>query len=273
MNKTISILGCGWYGFALSKVLIAKNYQVKGSTTQKDKTAMLQKEGIEPYIVSFEADAQQYDPAFFDSNVLIICIPPKRSTAEQGSYPDKVKAIAQAVKESRIQQVIFISSTSVYGDSNSTLTESERPDPDTASGKAMLESEQYLQSQSAFSTTVIRFAGLIGPGRNPGRFFAGKEKVPNGLAPINLIHLDDCIGITMAILEKEAFGYLINASSPDHTQRAEFYTTAALNAGLPVPTFIKELKNWKIISSNIVPSTLKYKYLVTNLTDWITKDN
>jgi len=59
---------------------------------------------------------------------------------------------------------------------------------------ALYRSEQLFHENTNFQTTVIRLAGLIGPGRNPARFFAGKTNIPNGNAPVNLIHLDDCIG-------------------------------------------------------------------------------
>ena len=47
INK-IGILGCGWFGFALAKALLAKDYLVKGTTTSEDKLATLKKAGIEP---------------------------------------------------------------------------------------------------------------------------------------------------------------------------------------------------------------------------------
>ncbi|MCX2479928.1 SDR family oxidoreductase [Pedobacter sp. MC2016-15] len=260
--KTISILGCGWYGLALGKKLAASGYTVKGSTTSPEKYPALKESFIEPYLVSFQDKEENFDPAFFDSTTLIICIPPKRSSAEQHTYLKKIAKIADAASGTSIENVIFISSTSVYGDHNDKVDESSVPLPDTDSGKAILAAENLLKEHSGFSTTVIRFGGLIGPDRNPGRFFAGKSDIPNGQAPVNLIHLSDCIGITLKILENRAFGETFNACSPEHPSRAVFYTDAARQSGMELPQFKDELLSWKQVDSFMVNQKFNYNFEV-----------
>ena len=107
----------------------------------------------------------------------------------------------------------FISSTSVYGDVCGMVDEDTLPSPETLSGEILVLAEKLFTSSNSFQTTVIRFGGLVGPGRDPGRFFAGKENISNGLAPVNLIHLDDCIGIGKEIIRKNFFPY---TSMPVH---------------------------------------------------------
>ena len=278
MNKnhskynSISILGCGWYGLELAKHLLSKNYLVKGSTTSPEKLPLLARDGIQPYLVNFQEDQISYHPDFFVSSTLIIAIPPRRSTAEQATFLKKITAIANAANNKIIENIIFISSTAVYANENETVTESTSPNPETESGKAILESEKLLKSHQEFTTTILRFAGLIGPGRDPGRFFAGKKDIPNGKSPINLIHLKDCVGITMQIITQNVFGHIFNACAPHHPSKQDFYSQASLKSGLGDPIFINELKTWKIISSERIPSLLKYKYLIDNWTDWLTED-
>jgi len=126
----------------------------------------------------------------------------------------------------------------------------------------LLEAESMLKRETGFTTTVIRFGGLIGPRRDPGRFFAGKTGIPNGDAPVNLIHLTDCLGLSCALIEKQAFGNIYNAVAPQHPSRAEFYTRAAKHSGLETPQFIAEKKSWKVIESVNVPTLLQYVYQV-----------
>ncbi|WP_316814911.1 NAD(P)H-binding protein [Pedobacter nyackensis] len=271
-NKTISVLGCGWYGLELAKALINQGYLVKGSSTTPEKLEMLSTYNIEPFLVNIQKDEEKFNPSFFKSDLLFVCIPPKRNAAEQADFYYKIERIINAVKENRVKQLVFISSTAVYGDTNAELTELNTPQPETDSGKAMLKVESLLKNQNDFTSTIIRFGGLVGPKRHPGRFFAGKENIPNGKAPINLIHLDDCIGISLAILKNEAFGYTFNACSPDHPSKQDFYTVATINAQLTPPLFIDELLNWKIVSSVHFP-VLNYNYLVTNWIKWFEKDN
>lgn len=271
MHKTISILGCGWYGLQLAKHLNSIGYKVKGSTTTADKLPLLKNEGITPYIVNFQEESMDYDASFFNSDTLVICIPPKRSSAEQASFPNKITHICNAASNGAVKNILFISSTSVYGDHNTEVTESDPPHPDTPSGKAMVEAEAILKNQHAFKTTILRFGGLIGPGRDPGKFFAGKVDAANGQAPINLIHLIDCIGISTQIIETETFGYTFNACTPHHPTKQEFYTQATINSGLVPPTFLNELTNWKVINTNQSSILLKYNYQITNWVHWLQK--
>lgn len=262
-NNKISVLGCGWYGLALAKELVALGYTVKGSTTSTEKLSILQASGISAYLANFQEKKEEFKQEFFDSGILIISIPPKKSLAEQHTFLTKIERISKAAKKQANLQVIFISSTSVYGDHNEEVDESTVPLPDTDSGKAMLDAENFLRGITDFTTTVIRFGGLIGVNRDPGRFFAGKKDIPNGKAPVNLIYLPDCIGITLSIIERQAYGYIYNACSIDHPSRSLFYTLAARKSKLDKPVFIDELLSWKKVKSLNVPEQLGYIFKIT----------
>ncbi len=261
----ISILGCGWYGKALAKALLANGFVVKGSATSTEKTELLSSIGILPFLVDFKADSQTYNPGFFNCDVLIISIPPKTRQGEGGDYLAKIKGIINAAKKQEVNKIIYISSTAVYGDNNTEVTELNPPEPDTESGKILLEAENLFGKEQAFKTTILRFAGLVGPGRHPGRFFAGKKDISNGLAPVNLIHLSDCVGITTAIIKQNAFGRVFNGVSPHHPVKSAFYHEASLQAGLVAPEFINQLDSWKLIDSLNVTGILNYSFVVP---DW-----
>ena len=258
----ISILGCGWYGKALAKLLMQKGIAVKGSATSEEKLGQLSDEGIIPFLVKFDAESESFDPGFFQCDVLVISITPKFRKGETAAYLPKIQRIIQTTRQYHIKKAIYISSTAVYGDHNRAVNELDEPHPDTDSGAILLEAEKLFQNETAFKITIIRFGGLVGPDRHPGRFFAGKKDIPNGMAPVNLIHQQDCVGISTAIIEKNAFGYLFNACSPDHPPKADFYREAALKAGLPVPEFVNELKNWKVVSSINLRDVLGYAFEV-----------
>jgi nucleoside-diphosphate-sugar epimerase len=264
----VSILGCGWYGKALAKLLVKDGFTIKGSATAHEKLETLSQLGVNPYLVKIKADEESYDPEFFNCDVLIISIPPKTRQGEGGDYLPKIQRIISTILKYNIAKVIYISSTAVYGDSNSEVNELTAPEPDTEPGRILLAAEKLFRDQATFKTTIIRFAGLVGPGRHPGRFFAGKKAIPNGKAPVNLIHLDDCAGITIAIIKQDAFGYLLNAVSPDHPQKSDFYYRATLQTGLIAPEFISELNNWKLINSTNLYKTLKYKFKAPQCDDY-----
>lgn len=258
-KETISILGCGWYGLALAKALLADGYFVKGSTTSESKLAKLKAVGISPYLVNLASGKNDFDIDFFSCDVLIICIPSRKREHDVLNLSDQIKRVCALTNS---KQVIFISSTGIYQDGNFMVNENIIPEPTNEVGKSLLAAETILKESLSFSTTIIRFGGLIGPNRNLAKHFAGKKEIANGLAPINLIHLDDCIGLTKAILKEQAFGLIYHGVAPTHPTRADFYTQTCLSSGFEKPEFINELLGWKQIDSVNIPTTLKYKWQV-----------
>jgi len=264
----VSILGCGWYGKALAKMLLKNGLTVKGSSTSEGKLGSSQAIGIRPYLIKFEAEDELIDPDFFNCDILLVSIPPKLKAGEGDYYLHKIRRIIKSCVKYAIRKVIYISSTGVYGEYDCNVDELNEPRPDTPSGLVLLEAEALFQEEHSFKTTIIRFGGLIGPHRHPGRFFAGKTNIPNGLAPVNLVHQSDCIGITMAVIEQNAFGYLLNAVSPDHPSKSDYYSEMSVKADLPIPEFINELKSWKIVNSVNLSEVLKYEFRFQNLKEY-----
>ena len=268
-KMVISILGCGWYGKALGAGLTKQGFIVKGSTTSVDKFAGLSIAGIKPYLVNLSPENYNYDPEFFDCDILVISLPPKFKSGQSEQYLPKIQlAVNEAIKH-YTTKVIYISSTGVYGDVNRQVNELDEPMSDNEHSRVLLKAEEMISLQPEFKATILRFSGLIGPGRNPGRFFAGKQDIPNGHAPVNLIHLDDCVAITLAIIKNDAFGYLFNACNTSHPAKSVFYTDASAQANLPLPQFVDELKNWKIVNSHNLEKILGYHFKSENLLDYV----
>ena len=180
----------------------------------------------------------------------------------------KLENIINLILLNGVKKVIYISSTGVYGEVNREVTEADAPQPDTDSGKILWEAELLFSAQTKFATAIVRFGGLIGPDRHPGRFFAGKTDIPNGLAPVNLIHLSDCIGITKGIIEQNTFGIVFNACSPLHPTKDSFYTLMAQKANLPLPRFFNNLQGYKVVNSINLSKYLHYQFRFDNWDDY-----
>lgn len=265
--KQISILGCGWLGLPLAKSLLEKRFLVKGSTTSIEKISILKNNGITPFIVSLSAvevsDETKTSIELFlnNSEILIIDIPPKLRGDSKENFVGKIKNLIPFIEKSSVEKVIFVSSTSVYSDDNSTITEAFKPNPDSESGKQLVESEKILQSNSNFKTTILRFGGLIGENRHPIKFLAGKTNIENPNAPINLIHQEDCIGIITSIIKHEIFGKTFNAVAPFHPTRKEYYIQKAITNGLPLPEFDESKPSvGKLILSTKMEEVLGYTF-------------
>lgn len=258
----VSILGCGWYGRALAAALLADGITVKGSVSGAEKLDDLAVLGIASYVIDLPDNTGQ--PGFFDTDVLIVSIPPKFRKGERDAFIPKIQATIAAIERYGVKRVIYTSSTAVYGDEQGTVDELAEPMPGDEHGELLLKAEQLFQNQADLLTTIIRFGGLVGPGRHPGRFFAGKKDIPNGKGAVNMVHLDDIVGITQSIITQNKWEMVFNACSPDHPSRAEFYTCATQLIGSQLPEFRDELLANKTVNSVKVGPVLNYKFKYQN---------
>ena len=274
MGIKISILGCGWLGLPLAKSLLSKGYEVKGSTTSESKLEMLKDAGILPFQIQLEPHQiiGNMEDFLKETDVLIIDIPPglrrETSTSNEMTFVNKIKNLIPYIEKSGIQKVVFVSSTSVYGDSFpiQEITEETTLNPDTESGKQLVTAETVLQSNEHFKTTLIRFGGLLGEDRHPVKFLAGRTNVENPDAPVNMIQREDCIGIIEKILKQVQhdnweWNQTFNAVAPQHPTRKEYYHKKAQILNLPLPIFAENLESkGKIISSKKVETILGYSF-------------
>ena len=266
--KQISILGCGWLGLPLAKSLLKNGFSVKGSTTSLDKISVLENARIDAFQIELSEQKiiGELNSFLENSEILIIDIPPKLRGSSKENFVTKIQNLIPFIEKASVEKVIFISSTSVYADDNSIITEATIPNSETESGKQLAETENLLQSNTNFKTTVIRFGGLIGDNRHPIHFLAGRQNLENPEAPINLIHQTDCIGIIEKIIEKDCWNETFNAVAPFHPTRKEYYTQKALKFNLPLPEFEKgKTSVGKTILSYKVETVLGYKFQNTTL--------
>ncbi len=266
MNKKISILGTGWLGLPLAKALIEDSYSIKGSTTSKDKLPTLKKEGITPFAIDLTQEGISGDITSFlkDSRILIINIPPGLRRNPEANFVVKIKTLIPEIETSSIECVLFISSTSVFRDEPNfpKITASTTPNAVSNAGQQLIETEQLLQKNTHFTTTVLRFAGLFDARRHPATMLSRRKNIKNPKAPVNLIHLKDCIGIIKKILTTSNWGEVFNASYPEHMQKAAYYGAICKQMGLPTPDYDFETPSQgKSILSEKIENHLGYTFV------------
>lgn len=248
-------MGCGWLGLPLAKTLIEKGCRVKGTTTSKQKLETLSKLGIAPFLVEVSETGINGDINQFlqGTDTLIVNIPPKlRGKGPKENYVRKIELLIANISTSAVRKMLFVSSTSVYGDGQGKVDEKTIPVPTSEAGKQLLESEILLRENPNFEVTILRFAGLIGPDRHPIHMLSGRTNLSGGNAPVNLIHLEDCIGIITSIIQNNLWGETINGVYPAHPTKKSYYTQKAHEKGLPPPSYdTSDTENLKkIISCN-----------------------
>jgi nucleoside-diphosphate-sugar epimerase len=263
-KETITILGCGWLGLPLAKALIKEGYSVKGSTTSEDNLEALRDAGIEPYLVRLDPEVNGDEITdFLHSDILIVNIPPERRDDIVEYHIEQYSSLIDALGQSTVRSVLFVSSTSVYPPLNREVTEEDAGDPVSLAGEALLHVEEMLMQESGFQTTVVRFAGLVGYDRNPEKYLATMKEVADPDQPMNLIHRDDCVKIISEIIRLQQWGEVFNACSPVHPLKKDYYRKAAEAAGIPLPPLaVSEVPApYKLVNSAKLVSALRYNFI------------
>ena len=259
MNQNrIGIIGCGWLGLPLAKTLILNNYKVKGSTTTKNKLEILKKEGIEPYLIEITENSisESINSFLNELDMLIINIPPKIRKEGEINYSNTIQNIIN--KTSKIKNILFISSTSVYGSKQGKISSKTITEPDSRNGTEILKTENLVKSEN---NTIIRFGGLISEDRNPLKYLIQKNEILNPDAPINYIHLKDCIGIISKVIFENKWGKTYSAVAPFHPTKKEYYDNLCeINNIKKLKFSNKKTVINKEVNDNKILSELKYDF-------------
>jgi nucleoside-diphosphate-sugar epimerase len=261
MNE-ISILGCGWLGKPLALTLQNKNYAVRASATSIEKAKHLSSLGINSSQIILNPDFKGITD-FFESETLIISIPPKVKTNGKDFYLSQIKSILNLSPKTK--KTIFISSTSVYPNLGLIMKEED------ADSSHFLVNAENLIIKSAKKRNqqylIIRFGGLMGYDRNPCKYL--KEEAENDISRVNYIHQDDAVGAILHLLKNNIWNETFNIVCPQHPQRAEIWKACngekAKTLGLSKETTNKIVCIEKFLKlSNYsfhFPDPLVFKYL------------
>ena len=262
----ISILGCGWLGMPLGKFLVEKGHIVKGSITSEEKMPLLSNVGIEPFMikfspqmeVTFHTNTYNSISQFLDSDILIVCIPPRAGKYGEDFHVQQIESLIENLSTSSIKSIIYTSSTSIYAELNREMTE----DDEVNENHALIKVENLLKTLPQ-KVTILRCGGLMGENRIPAKYFAGKS-INTGKIPVNYVHQDDIIQIITMILEKGFWNETFNVVTPEHPVREEVYLKNCADLSFEKPVFeeSKEQIPYKIISPQklILRTGYEFKY-------------
>ena len=276
-KNSVGIIGCGWLGKALTSELVSQQYSVIVSTQHKEKVAALSELGaqVECFTLSnIKPTEDDFKLSLFQQSCLIIAIPPM---VRQGKtdYPDKIKHIVQLAQTGNVQQLIMISSTAIYNGLTGNVDENSKLDLSTKKTEIIHQAEQQALGFQG-DTIILRFSGLVGLDRHPGKFLKGGRKLSDPNATTNLIHQKDAVGLLLGLIAQPHHTNIYNASSNTHVYKRDYYEKAAQTIGYPKPEFLElEIKknnshelSKKIISSKI-RQKLNYTFQYDDLLMWL----
>lgn len=260
--QTISILGAGWLGFKLG-LYLQKEWKIKASTTSPNKLKSLESANFEAYLLAIEEKIEGDKANFFDTDILIISIPPRSKQNGTAVYLKKMQILADELQAHRVRKIVFISSTSVYPDQNQVASET-----DSLPKTDLYDAEQIFSQNPDFQTLILRCGGLAGYERAIGKYFSSKKDLANGKEIANLIHADDLVRIIDFLITKQYWQQILNICSPKHVFKEELYVRDCEKLGLPLPCFGESKPNSKIVNTKKIQD-LGYAFIYSSPLDFV----
>ena len=243
MGERALILGCGYVGMRLARLLVAQGVEVTGTTRDPKRFPEIAAAGASPAL----ADAM--DPASLDAvlapgaDVVFDCIRPLKSGVDTYTV-DNTRCVVEALVRHRPRAAVYVGSTSVYGRRGGEWTDEETPlDPVSPAGQARAEAEGlYLAAfrDEGLPVRVCRVPGIYGPRRTlRARLESGAYRnVDDGSRHVSRIHVDDLVAGLLAAWRRGMPGgvYLLCDDRP--VSGAEYAEITARLLGIPLPAAV-----------------------------------
>lgn len=236
------IFGNGWLGNPLKNELLKSGFNVVSTHRS---------ESVSDDLIQFPSNF--FRPPFETIDFAVIAFTPNRS--DFYAYAQDCIDAVNSIDENA--HIILISSTSVFKDGDYTVDENNIVELDENS--SILNAELLLLKFFKNRLSIIRMSGLIGPNRYPVTAMAKTGKVYDGASPVNLIHLEDAIGLIKTVITASDKPKVIHGVTPHHPTKNEFYTWLGQKIGTEIPVFDNSLPKNKAIESYF-NSFYSYKY-------------
>ncbi|MCH9650551.1 MAG: SDR family oxidoreductase [Deltaproteobacteria bacterium] len=137
------------------------------------------------------------------------------------------------------RRLFFTSSTAVYGQTGGEWVNEDSPTkPPSFSGQRLLEGEQQFL-RGPFPATVVRLAGIYGPGRTwlVDQVRSGEaRRWPGPPRYTNRIHRDDCAGLLDHLIAHSSPPAVVVGVDGEPAERGEVLSFIASRLGLPEPS-------------------------------------
>lgn len=212
MTKRVLLLGCGDLGLRTARVLQARGYSVTGA-----RRSVGQLPG--------DLDALALDVTNQDSfdviqkiqwDAIIVSLTARGEAAYRQVYVEGTRNLIHALhRSSQTPYIIFVSSTSIYHQSDGeVVNEYSSTEPTGFSGLAMKDAESLLRD-SGLVTSAVRFSGIYGASHGGSQARGGHllSVLREGrIAPerpmrfSNRVHIEDCVGILSFLIDRHFSG-------------------------------------------------------------------
>jgi len=260
VTQNVLIAGCGDLGYRTARRLLAQGHAVWGLRRRPPP-------GDASGLRWLAADMTRPDtlgqlPQGITQLVLTMTPDARDEAAYRAAFLQAPRNLLKALDTTRLQRILFVSSSAVYGDHQGGWVDEQTPEhPPGFNGRVLLDAERELARQ-AFRSIVLRLSGLYGPGRTQllERIRRGIAKAPRTVPHwSNRIHIEDAAAAVVHLLalpDPDAL-YLGSDSTPlplhelyEHLAR-ELGASAIPDGPPPPGVGSKRLSNRRLLDSGL----------------------
>jgi nucleoside-diphosphate-sugar epimerase len=239
----VTIIGCGYVGKAVAQLWKAAGHCVSVTTRNSERVTELK--AIADHVILLQSDdlPEILSKKLVDQHVVLLCVAADNASQYESTYLHTAQALVKAaVDVSALKQIIYTSSTSVYGEHHGEwVDENTQLFPSNANTKILIETEQTLQfcQTEERRMCIFRLGEIVGPDREISdrlRRMSGHPLPGTGENYTNLSQLDDITGAIDFAVNQQLNG-VYNLCGNLHISRKELYHLLCEKHGLPHVTW------------------------------------
>ena len=268
---SVLVVGCGYLGSRAARLWADDGRQTYCITRNQHRADTFRQSGFSPIVADITQPDSLADLPSVQTVLFAVGFDRSRYDDIRKVYVDGLQNVLNRLPAS-VSQFIYISSTGVFGNNDGDwVDEGSSPNPQRPGGKACLEAESIISETLGQRATILRLAGIYGPGRIP-RIEAIRNQDWQSLGQsghINLIHVDDSAAIVIDVARQNLLGDMFLVSDGKPPQRKDFYEfIAGETATGPIdwsvsakPDVSRRASADKRISNQKLLKALKYEFI------------
>ncbi len=242
-SQRLLIVGCGYVAEHFVHLARAAGQTIYALTRSEARFAHLKSIGVQPVLGHWlEPESLNRLPSV---DGLLVSVPHRA----EGAHVDEAAIDTHAVGLNNLlaampngwSKLVYLSTTGVYGQDSSDLVNEDTPVSPTRIGPKMaVAGEQWLDNHlSAVRFTVLRLAGIYGPGRIPlaEKLRQGQPLTVPRDGYLNLVHVSDIARMLHILVQRpmRRSAYVFSDGQP--VLRETFYRHLAQLCGVNDPVF------------------------------------
>jgi len=229
------IVGCGYVGLPLALLLQERGDEVAGWVRSEASAAELAEKGVDRIVIGNVAEEIGWSGADEKFDAIVHCASSGGggAAAYREVYLEGVRQMNRHQSQARR---IFVSSTSVYGQSDGGWVDENSPaQPASETSRILREAEEEALKAGGI---VVRAAGIYGPGRAAlfEKFRRGDATMEgDGTRWVNSIHQADIVGALLRLLDVGELGQVYHAADDTPVMLRDYYAWCSEKLGKPMP--------------------------------------